>query len=237
MSFETWVFIGILVVFVGVCLWRWNVVNRPALTDEQCERFSEMVIEDLFNWASDAGVFVRIRKDYWQRNDLTDSQWIYLCRWMAGRGIVYTPDGWGLYAIICNDPPSGLALTPKTMGLAMNGRRQSDIFIGDGNGPINIGGQQIVISGQSLGNDDLLALIEALQDDANNLPEPDASSVIAAANSLQGAVDGRLSETSPEVIGALEWVRKRASEAVGSAGGAALFASTVEVLKALGWVS
>lgn len=237
MSPETWIFIVLAVALVGVCLWRWNSVNQPALTDEQCEQFSEAVIQDLFDVASDAGVLVPFRESYWRQVDLTDSQWIYLCRWMVSRGLVSTPSEWGWLAIILNNPPAGLALTPKTMGLAMDGRRQPGISIGDGNGPINIGGQQIVISGQSLSGDELRALVEALRDDASGLPEPDASSVIAAANSLQGVADGRLSETSPEVVGALAWVRKRVSEAVGNAGGAALWAGTVAVARALGWLS
>lgn len=212
-------------------------MNQPALTDEQCEEFSDAVIQDLFDRASDAGVFVAIRADYWRQADLTDLQWIYLCRWMLSRGLVSTPSDWGWLAIILSNPPTGLALTPKTMGLAMDERRQPGISIGDGNGTINIGGQQIVISGQSLSGEDLSALVQALRDDAIGLPEPDAMSAVAAANALQGAADGRLPETSPEVTGALAWVRKRASEAAGNAGGAALWAGTVAVAKALGWFS
>lgn len=234
---ETWIFIGLAVVLVGVGFWRWNAVNQPALTDAQCEQVSDAVIEDLFDKAPDAGVFVRFRGSYWRQAGLTDSQWIYLCRWMVSRGLVSTPSDWGWLAIILSDPPAGLALTPKTMGLAMGGRRQPGISIGDSNGPINIGGQQIVILGQSMSGDDLRALVEALRDDARGLPEPDASSAIAAATSLQGAADGRLPETSPEVAGALAWVRKRVSEAVGNAGGTALWAGTVAVARALGWLS
>lgn len=233
---ETWIFIAGAIVLVGIGLWRWKVVNRPALTDEQCKQYSLAVIEDLFDSAPDAGVFVPFQRTYWQRADLTDSQWIYLCRWMIGRGRVIAPADWGWLAIILSIPPSALALTSKTMGLTMNARRQPDISIGDGNGPINIGGQQIVISGQNLSGDDLRSLIEALRHDARGLREPDASSVLAAANSLEGVADGRLQETSPEVVGALEWIRKRASEAVGNAAGSALWAGTVAVAKMLGWV-
>lgn len=237
MSPESWIYIAAMIALVGVGIWRWNVVNRASLADEQCEEYSDAVIEDLFDRASDAGVLVPFDSSYWREVGLSDSQWIYLCRWMVGRGLVSTPSDWGWLAVILSNPPSGLALTPKTMGLALNARRQPDISIGDGNGPINIGGKQIVISGLSLSGDDLRALVEALRDDANDLPEPEASSVIAAADSLQAAADGRLSETSPEVTGALAWVRKRVSEAVGNAGGAALWAGTVAVARALGWFS
>ena len=237
MSPEARICISAAVVILGAALWRWKVVNRPALTNEQCEQFSDAVVRELLDKASAAGEFVPFHGSYWRQADLTGSQWIYLCRWMAGRGLVSTPSDWGWLAILLGNPPSGLALTPKTMGLTMNERRQPDISIGDGNGPINIGGQQIVISGQILSGDDLRALVSALRRDAGGLPEPDASAVIAAANSLQGAADGRLPETSPEVTGALAWVRKRASEAVGNAGGAALWAGTLAVAKALGWFS
>lgn len=237
MSPEVWIPIGVVVVLVGVGLWRWKVVNRPALTEEQCEQLSAQVVENLFEWASEAGKPVRIDAEYWRQADLTDSEWIYLCRWMNTRGLISTPNDWGWLAIILANPPAELALTQKSWGLTMGGRRQPDISIGDGNGPINIGGQQIVISGQSLSGDDLHALVEALRHDASSLPEPDASSALAAANSLQGVADGRMPETSPEAAGALAWVRKRASEAVGNAGGAALWAGTVAVGKALGWFS
>lgn len=236
MSPEVWVFVGILVVVAGVGLWRWNVVNRPALTEEQCEQLSNLVVEDLFESAPDAGVLVPLKSDYWRQADLTDPQWIYLCRWMIGRGLVSTPSDWGWLAIILSNPPSGLALTRKSMDLTTNARRQPEISIGDGNGPINIGGRQIIISGQAMSSDDIRSLVTALQSDANDLPEPDASAALAAANSLQGAAEGRLEENSPEVAGALDWVRKRASEAVGNAGGAALWAGTVAVAKMLGLV-
>lgn len=236
MSPETWVFLGVAVVLVGVGLWRWNVVNRPVLTDEQCDQFSGAVIEDLFDKAPDAGVLVPFHSSYWRQAELNDPQWIYLCRWMVGRGLVSTPSDWGWLAIILSNPPSGLALTPKTMGLATSARRQPDISIGDGNGPINIGGEQIVISGQTLSVDDLRFLVDALRSDAHGLSEPDASAVRAAANSLQAAAEGQLPETSPEIVGAVSWVRQRAAEAVGNAAGAALWAGTVAAAAALGWV-
>lgn len=234
MSPEAWISIGVAVVLVGIGLWRWKVVNQPALTEEQ---LSAQVVEDLFGWASEAGKPVPIDARYWRQADLSDSEWIYLCRWMNTRGLTSTPNDWGWIAIILGSPPSALALTQKSWGLTMGGKRQPDISIGDSNGPINIGGQQIVISGQSLSGDDIRALVEALRHDASGLPEPDASSVLAAANSLQDAADGRLPETSPEVAGALAWVRRRVSEAVGNAGGAALWAGTAAVSKALGWFS
>lgn len=236
MPTETWILVGITVFLVGVGSWRWSVVNRPALTDEECEHFSKLVIEDLFDKAPDHSFFVSHTSSYWRQGGLTDPQWIYLCRWMIGRGLVFAPSNWGWLDIILSSPPSGLALTPKTMGLTMEGRRHPDISIGDGNGPINIGGQQIVISGQTLSGGDLLSLVTALREDALRLPEPDASDVRLAANSLQGAAEGKLEETSPEVVSAVDWVRKRASEAVGNASGSALWAGTVAVAKALGWV-
>lgn len=183
--------------------------------------------------APDAGQILPIHVDYWQ-GEFTERQWIYLCRWMQGRGLVYTPDGWGWLAIILDTPPSGLALTP--MGLTMNGRRQPNISIGNDNGPINIGGQQIMFSDVTLSGHDLHALIEALLDDAHTLPGPVASSARMAAESLQDAADGRLQESSPEVTGALAWVRERASVAVGSAGGSAMWAGTVAMARAFGWV-
>lgn len=237
MSPDAWISVGVVVVLIGGGLWRWNVVNRPALTDARCEELSALVVEDLFEHASDAGVIVQLYAAYWRQAGLTDSEWIYLCRWMNSRGLTCTPNGWGWIEIILGTPPAGLALTQKSWGLTMDSRRQPNISIGDVQGHVNFGRQQIVISGQSLSGDDLRDLVAALRDDAHRLPEPDASSALAAAESLQGVVDGRTPDTSPEAAGALAWVRKRASESVGNAGGAALWAGTVAVAKILGWVS
>lgn len=237
LSPDAWIAVGVAIVLVGGGLWRWNVVNRPALTDARCKELSALVVEDLFEYASEAGEIVRLNAAYWRQVELTDSEWIYLCRWMNTRGVISTPNDWGWIAIILGNPPTGLALTQKSWGLTMDHRRQSNISIGNVQGPVNIGGQQIVISGQSLSSDDLRGLVAALRDDAHRLPEPDASSALAAAESLQGVADGRMPNTSPAAAGALAWVRQRASESVGSAGGAALWAGTVAVAKILGWVS
>lgn len=221
---------------MGLGLWRWNFVNRPALSDEDCQALSTVVVQDLFSQAPDAGVFVPRLSGYWQQADLTDAEWIYLCRWMAARGTITTPEGWGWLAIILNSPPKGLALTPKAMGLEMEAMRQPNISIGDGNGPINIGGQQVVISGYSLSSEDLKALADAVFQDAQGMSGPDAAAANAAARSLEGILAGKVPGTSPEARGAFDWILERASEAVGNAGGAALWAATQGVLRALGWL-
>jgi hypothetical protein len=234
---EAWLFWVTVLALVGVLPWRWSVVNRPVLTDDECEELSAQVVEYLFHRAREAGQSLPIPVGYWRQSNLTDSQWIYLCRWMNARGLTSTPGDWGWLAIMLANPPSGLALTQKSWSLTLNERRRPDVHIGDGNGPINIGGQQIVISGQSLSGEELRALVEALRVDAMSLFGPDSSAAQAAADSLQRVADGHLSETSPEAKGALAWVRQRASEAVGSAGGAALWAATVAAGKAFGWFS
>ena len=108
--------------------------------------------------------------------------------------------------------------------------------IGDDNGPVNVGGDQIVIFGQGLSGDDLGALVEALRQDAKTSSEPRASSLLEAANTLQDAAEGRESATSPAVTGALKWVRQCVSDAVSNAGGQALLSATVAAARALGWV-
>lgn len=237
MPLEFWLVMPLVPVFLGLGIWRWIIVNQPALTERECLELSESVVQDLFESAPDSNVLVRVPFNYWQRYDLTGSQWIYLCRWMRDRGIVLTPDGWDWIQVLVGEPPKALALTPKIMEMKISSFYQSNIHIGDGNGPINIGGRQAVISGQGLSGDDLRALVHALRNDARTLPELEASNVRAAADSLQSVADGRLSETSPEAVGALKWVRSRVSDAIGGAGGAALWAGTVAVAKSLGWFS
>lgn len=236
MSLEWWMSVVLNFIVVVIARRRWKVVNQPALTGERCEELSALVVEGLFDNASDVGKPVPVHSKYWRDSGLSDSEWIYLCRWMIKRGLISAPDDWGWLAIIFDDPPKTLALTRKSWDLTMNSRLQPSISIGDGNGPINIGGQQTVIFGQSLSVDDIRALVEALRQDASVLPEPDASSALEAARSLQDAADGLLPAKSPAVTGALAWVRKCVSEAVSNAGGEALWAGTVAVAKALGWV-
>ena len=235
-SLERWIAVVCIVVVVMIVRWRWKMVNQPVLTVEQCEGLSHLVVEDLFENASEVAEPVPISPRYWQDPGLSDSEWIYLCRWMIAHGLTSAPYDWGWIAIIFNSPPRTLALTQKAWELTMNSKFQTSISIGDGNGPINIDGQQTVIFGQGLSGDDIRALVEALRQDASGLPEPDAASVLEAAKSLQDAADGLLPATSPAVTGALAWVRKCVSEAVSNAGGAALWAGTMAVAKALGWV-
>lgn len=236
MFLEMWMSVVLILVFGVMVCWRWKVVHRPVLTEERCEELSALVVEDLFKYASEVGEPVRIPPKYWRDSDLSDSEWTHLCRWMVDRGLVSAPNDGGWITVILNYPPETLALTRKSWDLTMNSRLQPSILIGDGNGPINIGGQQTVIFGQSLSADDIRALVEALRQDVRDLPEPDASSALEAARSLQNAADGLLPATSPAVTGALTWVRKCVSEAVSNAGGEALWAGTVAVAKALGWV-
>lgn len=121
----------------------------------------------------------------------------------------------------------------------MNNKVQPNISIGsigDVKGPINVGGEQIVIFGQRLSGDDLRALVAALRQDAKNSSEPRASSLQEAADTLQDAAEEREQTTSPAVTGTLKWVRQCVTEAVSNAGGEALLAATVAAAKALGWV-
>ena len=121
----------------------------------------------------------------------------------------------------------------------MNSKIQPSISIGsigDVNGPVNVGGDQIVIFGQGLSGGDLQALVKALRQDARGAYEPRASSLREAADTLQDAVEGRAPATSPAVTGALKWVRQCVTDAVGNAGGEALLAATVAVARTLGWV-
>lgn len=71
------------------------------------------------------------------------------------------------------------------MGLFINERFQRNIVIGDGNGPINFHGQQVVVSGQKLTGEDLCSLVNAIRDDAGQLPELKALQAYEAADLLE----------------------------------------------------
>lgn len=229
----------ILIVIVVLLWWRWKMVNQPWLSEERCKKLSWLVVEYLFENAPEAGVPVQFRPSYWLNSGLNDSEWIYLCRWMEWRGLISVPYSLGVFDIMMNKAQTTLALTKKSWELIMNSKIQPSISIGsigDVNGPVNVGGDQIVIFGQGLSGGDLQALVKALRQDARGASEPRASSLREAADTLQDAVEGREPATSPAVTGALKWVRQCVTDAVGNAGGEALLAATVAVARTLGWV-
>ena len=239
MSLAWWLHLLILIVFVALFWWRWKMANQPWLSDERCEELSWLVIEDLFENAPEAGAPVRFRPSYWLNSGLNEAEWIYLCRWMVWRGLISVPNGLGVLVIMMNNAPTTLALTKKSWELIMNSKIQPSISIGsigDVNGPVNVGRDQIVIFGQGLSGGDLQALVKALRQDARGASEPRASSLREAADTLQDAVEGREPATSPAVTGALKWVRQCVTDAVGNAGGQALLTATVAAARALGWV-
>ena len=234
-----WLYLIALIVFVALIWWRWKMVNQPWLSDERCEELSWLVIEDIYENAPEAGVPVRFRPSYWLNSGLNEAEWIYLCRWMVWRGLISVPNGLGALVIMMNNAPTTLALTQKSWELIMNRENQPYISIGsigDVNGPINVGGEQIVVYGQELSGEDLQALVGALRQDARGASAPRASSLREAADTLQDAVEGREPATSPAVTGALKWVRQCVTDAVSNAGGQALLTATVAVARALGWV-
>ena len=242
-NFVGWLFIVICIGYLIFLIRRWRAANRPHLTEQQCEEYSWLVVDDLFASSSRPLKSVRILPSYWQCLGLNVTQWIFLCRWMDARGIAMTPGGmfgnWGWNEIVMNSPPPVLVLSKRYWGLAKERRDQQNSSIGstgDGNGSTSVSGEQIVVFGQGLSGDDLGALVEALRQDAKTSSEPRASSLLEAAYILQDAAEGRESATSPAVTGALKWVRQCVTDAVGNAGGQALLTATVAVARALGWV-
>lgn len=236
MSVELWIFGVIFLILAILGYWRWGVVNKEQLSPRRCEELSDLVVRDLFGVVPNAEILEGIPNTYWRNLSLSASEWIYLCRWMISSGLVHAPSNWGWLLIILNSPPEGLALTQKSFNLEASSCSRPSITIGDGNGPININGKQIVISGESLNSDDLASLICALRADSSELPENDALIAREAANRFEEVLSGVRRETDPQATSSLNWVRQRVSEAVGGAGGAALWAGTVAIGRALGWV-
>lgn len=235
MSFELLGYVLVLFLAGALLLWRWRVVNRAPATDMDYEQVSAQVVKDIFSITPGVGTFVPVSRSYWtNRLGMTDSHWIYLCRWMIGRGMVAGPEEWGRLAILLGNPPARLALTQRTWEFSMDSQRTHSISIGDSNGPINIGGTQVNISGQLLSNTQLLELVAAVRSDANSLPALEAESALAAADTLEMAANSGMDPSSPQVAGAISWLKKRAGEAVGGAAGTALWAGTVAMFRTLG---
>lgn len=108
-NFVGWLFIVICIGYLIFLIRRWREVNRPHLTEQQCEEYSWLVVDDLFASSSRPLKSVRILPSYWQCLGLNVTQWIFLCRWMDARGIAMTPGGmfgnWGWNEIVMNSPP------------------------------------------------------------------------------------------------------------------------------------
>lgn len=237
-SIQTWLLIIFVIALVCLACWRWNKVNECTIANEQYNEYSQILLEDLFGKASKENEQIPIKSIYWQSYQLSKRQLVYLCRLMQGNGLVKTPDNWGFMDIIFDLPPESLALTKKSMSLMIFNKRKlnQNISITHNNAPINIQGQQTIISGQTLSNDNLCQLAKALRTDAPNLSKDDASTADETADLLQDVATGQVSENSPEVAQALKWVQDRISEAIGSAAGSALWAGTIAAAKALGWI-
>ena len=63
-SLERWIAVVCIVVVVMIVRWRWKMVNQPVLTVEQCEGLSHLVVEDLFENASEVAEPVPISSRY-----------------------------------------------------------------------------------------------------------------------------------------------------------------------------
>lgn len=236
MDAQTWALLLAVFVLGATLAWRYREVQKPRLNNDTCEELAEVVTQTMFAFAGAANEFVPIDPSYWRQDlQLTDSEWIYLCRWMAGRGWTTTPAGWGWTEVLSGTTPRSLALTPRSWNLLIAPPNTPSVWIeGNNSGPINFSGQQFVLADVEISADDLAAIVEALNRDAQRLPPLEASQALAAASSLRRAIEGSLQPQDPEVRGTLEWVKARASEAVGNAAGTALFGATAALLRSSG---
>ena len=224
---------------LGYC--RWKYVNTSCLSEEDCKIYSRLVVDDLFEYAADAGKEVPIREAYWRALDISDREWIYLCKWMHGTGMVKLPKDWGLISIMSNNPPYKLALTSKSWELKMKeGMIVNNIgILGDGNsvgGNMNVGGWQNiggeVTNENSLTASDVLNLVEALRVDGNNMSGLDKMRILASADFLEGEIQKGV---SPDAMGGdLGKVVASVAEIVKT--GSSFMGSTVSVLKVLGFM-
>lgn len=236
MDAETWIMLLAFALVCALLIWRYQEVQKPRLDDQVCMELASKVTQAIFGFAGAANQLVPIQPSFWREElELTDAQWIYLCRWMSGRGWTATPSEWGWIEILSGTTPRGLALTPRSWNLQLAPPNAPSVWIaGDNLAPINFSGHQIVISGVQLSVDDLTQIVNSLRQDAQQLPPLDASHALAAASSLQRVVDGSLPPQDPEVRGTLEWVKARAGEAIGNAAGTAFYAATAALLRASG---
>ncbi|GGE97321.1 hypothetical protein [Mycetocola zhadangensis] len=223
---DSWLALAVFAVLVGVGVWRWKVVTRRTLTDVQCEEIAESTVNALFRATRAVGTSVAIPPSFWE--GLSGHQAIEAARWMIGRGYV-TANDWGLIGILLGSPPHHLALTQGSYDLQIAERAGGPTFVG--NGHINIGGVQIV-AGNSvhISARDLVDLAMAVRQDSEHLDSLERSQAHSAADTLDQAARGELAPDSPQLSGAIKWLKERADEAVGGAMGAAMWAATSTIL-------
>ena len=232
-----------MVILIGVIIFvfcRWNYIDVRRLSEEDCKKYSILVVNDIFEHAANAGKQVPIEDAYWRDFNISDREWVYLCRWMSGKGVVEPPDDWRMISIMLNVPPRTLALTPKSWELKM--REWSTVtnigILGDGNavgGNINVGGWQNngseVTNENSLTASDILKLVEALREDENSLTGIDKAQIRATADFLEKEIRNGV---SPDTMGGdLGKVVTKVSEIMKT--GASLMGATVSVLKSFGF--
>jgi len=232
-----------VIIFVGVIIFvfcRWKYIDVRRLSEEDCKKYSTLVVDDIFEHAADVGKQVPIGDTYWRDLNISDREWVYLCRWMSGKGVVKPPDDWKMISIMLNVPPKTLALTPKSWELKMReGSTVTNIgILGDGNavgGNMNVGGWQNnggeVMNEDSLTASDILKLVEALRADENSLTGIDRAQIRAAADFLEKEIHNGV---SPDTMGGdLGKVVTKVSEIMNT--GASLMGATVSVLKSFGF--
>ena len=234
-----------IVAFFGLIWWgahRWKNANIPCLSEEECKEYSSRVVAAIFECAPDVGVSIPVKDSCW-REVFSDREWIYLCRWMSGKGMVQLPEGWNKISVILNNPPKELALTQKTWQLQIDDKKERTTvtnigILGDRNyvgKNLNVGGLQNnaseVTSENTLTVSDILELVEALRLDGNSLSGFDGAQIQATADFLEKEIQG---DVPPNSMGkVLNKVATQVSEIVET--GASLMGATVSVLKALGY--
>lgn len=216
--------------------WRMTELKKTRFTENEYVDFAQIVLRYLYSAVGEPDEFRAVAPELRQELGVNDIEFGSICRVMWDARLVKVPSDWGLIQQMLDPVPRSLALTKKAWGEITNAQNMNGIIIGDGNGPINIGGYQIAISGQDLDADDLIALIDVLREDSMRLPELQRADAEAAADILEKVLNGELDEKSPDVHTAIEWIKTKVSAAVDNAAGNALWAGTIAVARTLGWV-
>lgn len=105
MPLEVWIFLLGVIAILLFYFYRLGIANQQHLTEQQCDEFSWLVVDELFKSSPQIGYFVEVLSAYWRDIGLNDLEVVYLCRRMRDKGLVSLPDGWGGYDIAMNLPP------------------------------------------------------------------------------------------------------------------------------------
>ena len=81
MPLEVWIFLLGVIAILLFYFYRLGIANQQHLTEEQCDEFSWLVVDELFKSSPQIGYFVEVLSAYW-RDIGRWCQWVVAMSWL-----------------------------------------------------------------------------------------------------------------------------------------------------------